>query len=96
MKISALLPTVRYGSFDILTDWVKSQTMPQDEFEVILVDELRERRKGMLDDYPNIRHVAPWRAKEFYDNSAAFNMALKLESLWIHGQVRFSSAEGRR
>lgn len=77
LKVSVILTTARYGSWDVLHDCMASQTMDKADFEVVVVDELFHLR-------PDFRHrcafqcdhMAPWRAKDHYDNGAGFNQAL--------------------
>jgi len=86
-KISVIYPTCRIGGVDILVDAMENQSFK--DFEVILVDELYDFRKGMVDDYAkkhgvNIRHVKPKHLK-----GVPFQLANNMNTglLWAEGEL---------
>lgn len=65
----------------MLYNCLMSQTMQHTEFELIVVDELYNRRGALMESlYPTfkVRHVAPWKSFAVYDNSTGFNTGLRL------------------
>jgi len=64
MKVSIIVPTFRYGGLDVLFGGCKGQTLPADEWELILVDDLFEERKDEVKEYAEklgitLRHMKP-------------------------------------
>lgn len=79
MKVSVVMTTARYGGWDVLNDCMSKQTMPKTDFEVIVVDELYYKRQhfAYLCQFDCV-HVPPSEIVPHYDNSRAFNQALRL------------------
>jgi hypothetical protein len=81
IKVSVITTTARYGGFDVLNDCLSRQTMDKRDFEVIIVDELFEQRRGLHKRFDfNCVHAPPDKKVEYYDNGRAFNQALRLAS----------------
>lgn len=79
MKISVILTTARWGGFDVLHHSMINQTMPHEDFEVVVADELYEHRKDALKLHRlNVKHTPPHKHVDIYDNSTGFNSALRV------------------
>lgn len=62
MKVSIIVPTMRYGGLDVLFGGLKNQTMK--DFEILLIDDLFEARKEEVKEYAKklgikLRHMKP-------------------------------------
>lgn len=78
MKVSVIIPTHRPGYMDTISQALKAQTLPREDWELILVDELYELRKDIvkpLMDF-NFQHI-PQPLSEKQQGQAAINLGLK-------------------
>ena len=59
MKVSIVCPTHRPGYIDTLGQALKDQTLPKDEWELVLVDELYDMRKDLVPPLMpfNLKHI---------------------------------------
>jgi hypothetical protein len=80
IKVSVVVVTARVGCFDVLVNSFLAQTMPQGEFEVIIVDSLYEERKQFVKDkLPfNFIHVGLEGNREHYDACYANNTGFRM------------------
>lgn len=81
MKVSVVCPTFRPGYIDTLVGGLSQQTLSQDEWEFILVDDLYERRKEAVKKYAagkikNFKHIPPKELKSFYAAASAMNTGI--------------------
>ena len=78
ISTSVIVTTARYGSFQMLVDSLFNQSMPHEDFELIVVDELFEERKGLLDNLGlNVKHMPPRVRHSYYDNGHGWNTGLR-------------------
>lgn len=74
-KISVVMTTARQGGFDVLYHSLKQQTMALEDFELIIVDELYDKRRFYTKEFESTQHRAL--PAIHYNNGAAFNQALR-------------------
>lgn len=68
--ISVIVPSNRIGGIDVLLSGLAVQTLPREEFELVLVDNLHARRKQIVQDMAeeyrlNVTHVPPMGIDEY-------------------------------
>jgi len=81
MKVSVILATARLGGLDMIFESLAAQSMAQDDFELIIVDDWHERRwRETLQKNPLrfFRHIPPKDTGVSYHNSASFNTGLAM------------------
>ncbi len=81
MKVSVVVPMYRVGGFDVVCDSLAGQTMPTNEFELIVADAIFERRHPRIEErlggYPfDIWHLPPSGGMALSDYSRAINDAV--------------------
>src|SRR3990167_1255521 len=79
MKITLIYVTARLGGLDLLFESIRAQTMPPEDFELIIVDDWHENRWREVVAKKPIRwvlHLPPKQTGISYHNSASFNTGL--------------------
>lgn len=81
VKISLITITYRPGYIDNLVAGILNQSMPKDDFEWILVDDLWELRKSVVHKYIGdrfrYRHIPPREITHLCGTTIAFNTGLR-------------------
>jgi len=81
MKVSVVVTTFRPGYIDTIAESLSRQTMSQDEWELILVDDLFEKRRVAVADFvrgriKNFRHIPPRELKDYSSNCMTLNTGI--------------------
>jgi len=80
MKVSVILSTCRLGGLDVTFSGLEKQTFPSEDWELIIVDEWHEFRKGTFPMYaeglPHVKHLPPKVKKPYVAISNGFNTGL--------------------
>jgi len=81
MKVSVVCTTFRPGYIDVMAQSLGNQTMNQDEWELILVDDFCKQRGQavkvyMQDKIKNFKHIPPRELREYSANCVAFNAGI--------------------
>lgn len=80
MKVTVVTITYRPGYIDTITQALRNQTMPKDDWELILVDDLWETRKEAVAKYIgsafNFTHIPPREIKDYSATAIAINTGI--------------------
>ena len=74
-----MLTTARLGGFDMIVNSFAQQTMPDSEWELIIVDEYFDERHDLIKhiDLP-IKHIPPYKRLAIYDDNTGLNSAIRV------------------
>lgn len=80
MKVSVITITYRPGYIDTITQALRNQTMPKDDWELVLVDDLWEIRKEIVARHIgnafNFTHIPPREIKDYSATAIAINTGI--------------------
>ncbi len=81
IKVSVVTTTFRPGYIDVMAQSLTRQTMSQDEWELILVDDFHKERGQAVNEYlqgriKNFKHLPPRELKDYSSNCMAFNTGI--------------------
>jgi len=81
IKVTVICVTHRPGYIDTLVGGLSQQTLSQDNWEFILVDDLFDQRKGAVKKYAsgkikNFKHMSPREVKPFYAPESVLNYGI--------------------